>query len=305
MERILYSNFERYSESIENVDLHARLLHLNEPYWLMRRLQAATLPIQHAVEGSGFLTEGAVNSAGWGLLMQSAGEPILVNGMPLIPNAVAVLPPKAEFRFVGRGPTSWTSIFIPQVCDVGLHLKAAKQKSINVVALNQKLPQRLIGSIQSHMSRIEQCGQLTTIESTQFGRLVETTVLDILGLALGCESYESKTDRNRKELLIRSVNAINDSKNGLLSVRDLAGLADVTERTLLSVFREHFGMTPQDYLLAERLYRARRVLQKNAAKNATTVASVAARFGFFDFGRFARRYQRLFGELPSETLRSS
>jgi len=35
----------------------------------------------------------------------------------------------------------------------------------------------------------------------------------------------------------------------------------------------------------------------------TTVSEVAARWGFFQFGRFAAQYRQLCGEAPSATLR--
>jgi hypothetical protein len=35
-----------------------------------------------------------------------------------------------------------------------------------------------------------------------------------------------------------------------------------------------------------------------------TVASIAGRFGVWDFSLFARNYKRLFGESPSQTLRT-
>jgi AraC-like DNA-binding protein len=34
-----------------------------------------------------------------------------------------------------------------------------------------------------------------------------------------------------------------------------------------------------------------------------TVSDVAARWGFYQFGRFAAQYRQLFGETPSATLR--
>ncbi|MFD2500918.1 hypothetical protein ACFSTI_21320 [Rhizorhabdus histidinilytica] len=33
------------------------------------------------------------------------------------------------------------------------------------------------------------------------------------------------------------------------------------------------------------------------------MTEIACRWGFYQFGRFAAQYRRLFGELPSETLR--
>ncbi len=51
-----------------------------------------------------------------------------------------------------------------------------------------------------------------------------------------------------------------------------------------------------------RLNRARAKLRE-ANHSETLVQDCAAELGFWDFGRFAAKYQRLFGELPSQTLR--
>ena len=64
---------------------------------------------------------------------------------------------------------------------------------------------------------------------------------------------------------------------------------------------EQFGMGPKHYLLLRRLHLARRALRK-AAPDATTVADIATRYGFWHFGLFAGEYQSLFGESPSVTL---
>jgi AraC family ethanolamine operon transcriptional activator len=50
------------------------------------------------------------------------------------------------------------------------------------------------------------------------------------------------------------------------------------------------------------LHRIRRILAGGAAGDAT-VAEVLARHGIWEFGRFAGRYRRQFGELPAKTLR--
>ena len=44
------------------------------------------------------------------------------------------------------------------------------------------------------------------------------------------------------------------------------------------------------------------MLQHGATHNAT-VTDVLSRSGIWDFGRFAARYRRQFGESPSETVR--
>ena len=40
-----------------------------------------------------------------------------------------------------------------------------------------------------------------------------------------------------------------------------------------------------------------------ADPHSATVSEVATRYGFFNFGRFARDYQKAFHEKPSDTLK--
>jgi methylphosphotriester-DNA--protein-cysteine methyltransferase len=82
----------------------------------------------------------------------------------------------------------------------------------------------------------------------------------------------------------------------------LAGLVGVTDRTLLRTFHETYGLPPKQYLMLRELHRIRRILRTGATDDAT-VADVLALHGIWEFGRFAARYRRQFGELPSDTLR--
>lgn len=84
----------------------------------------------------------------------------------------------------------------------------------------------------------------------------------------------------------------------------LAREADVTERSLQLGFRKHLNMGPMEYLREVRLRRVRDELRA-AQSDAVTVTEVAAEWGFLHGGHFAARYQRRFGERPSETLRRS
>jgi len=70
---------------------------------------------------------------------------------------------------------------------------------------------------------------------------------------------------------------------------------------LRSVFNETYGIGPIRYLRHRRLHQVRAALRA-ADPARRTVASIAADFGFWEFGRFAQEYKALFGELPSHTL---
>ena len=54
--------------------------------------------------------------------------------------------------------------------------------------------------------------------------------------------------------------------------------------------------------MCRELHGIRRILCARAPLDGT-VADVLTRHGIWEFGRFAARYRRQFGELPSETLR--
>ena len=87
-----------------------------------------------------------------------------------------------------------------------------------------------------------------------------------------------------------------------ITVADLCRELGVSRRTLQYSFQEVLGINPVAFLRAMRLNGVRRDL-KAAARPADSVQDIAARWGFWHLGHFVTDYKRMFGELPSETLR--
>jgi AraC family ethanolamine operon transcriptional activator len=67
-------------------------------------------------------------------------------------------------------------------------------------------------------------------------------------------------------------------------------------------FQDYFGLGPVGFLKRRTLNLVRKTLQ-NADASMPTVTHAATQFRVWEFGRFARDYRLLFGELPSGTLR--
>jgi AraC-like DNA-binding protein len=84
-----------------------------------------------------------------------------------------------------------------------------------------------------------------------------------------------------------------------LTMSDIARECHVTPRALQYAFRRHLDCTPHAYLRQVRLDLVHQVLRDGSVP---TVGDAAARFGFFNPGRFATEYRQVFGENPGQTL---
>jgi len=86
-----------------------------------------------------------------------------------------------------------------------------------------------------------------------------------------------------------------------IGIEEIVRASGAGMRSLYEGFRRFRGTSPMEFLRARRLRRVRKDLLD--APPGTTVSDVAARWGFYQFGRFAAQYRQLFGETPSTTLR--
>lgn len=88
----------------------------------------------------------------------------------------------------------------------------------------------------------------------------------------------------------------------LPTISDLCKVAQLSERSLEYGFREVIGLTPVRYMNVVRLNGVRQDLYHAIDPN-LKITDVALSWGFSELGRFSQYYQRLFNELPSQTLR--
>jgi AraC-like DNA-binding protein len=86
-----------------------------------------------------------------------------------------------------------------------------------------------------------------------------------------------------------------------ISLEQLVEVGGVSARALFDGFKRFRGCSPMAYLRSVRLERVRQDLL--CAREGETVTTIACRWGFYQFGRFAGQYRQTHGELPSETLR--
>ena len=86
------------------------------------------------------------------------------------------------------------------------------------------------------------------------------------------------------------------------SLLDLAEATGTSPSTLLRTFNTHHGVSPMQYVKMLRLQAVRRALLDSDPLSGT-VSGVASEYGFRQLGRFSADYRKVYGELPSVTLR--
>jgi AraC-like DNA-binding protein len=138
--------------------------------------------------------------------------------------------------------------------------------------------------------------------ASRLGRLV------MAGLLASCEhNYSAELNRpasGREPKAIRdAIDAIETRPADIVTAADIAKAAGLSVRALDAGFRRHVGMPPMKYLRQVRLARVHSDLQ-GADPSVTTATTVAHRWGFLNYGRFAAEYRDAYGCTPSETLRS-
>lgn len=151
---------------------------------------------------------------------------------------------------------------------------------------------RLLTAAERNPSLIEQAGVVETLqqELLQHLSLIAGGAIDRSGGA----SYSA-----RRQGLLRVLDHLSGDFKTVWSMADICRIAGISERSLQYAFQETFGMTPLQFMKRRRLHAVRQALIDSDYEN--NVSQVATEFGFYELGRFAAEYRRLFGELPSVT----
>jgi AraC-like DNA-binding protein len=144
-----------------------------------------------------------------------------------------------------------------------------------------------------------------------FGRLprsVEVAMIETIAdwtIATDQLSSSEKVDRKSELRIVRdSLRKIREVDCSVLAVADLCRMAGVAKSRLHQAFSEIYGISPGAYLHRLRLTSIREKLLSEEAPP-RSIKDVAIEHGFLSSGQFARAYRDMFGELPSQTLRTT
>lgn len=132
-------------------------------------------------------------------------------------------------------------------------------------------------------------------------RLV-TTIIDSL---LAASQLEPRPASARKQLADAARMLCLQDPQASVSLEGAAEVLGISRRYLQTCFQTSFGLSATQLLRAERLSRVRlSLIAAREKQKACSIGDVAATSGFWHWSRFSADYRQMFGELPSQTLRS-
>lgn len=144
------------------------------------------------------------------------------------------------------------------------------------------------------------------LDNPQVARGLKHTLLErIIGAVrdASAEPPQTFTASVRQGIVQRARDYALSRPDEPMTVVELCAALRISRRTLQTCFHDMLGMSPHQYLRTLRLNGLRRDLRA-AAGSDTSVQAVAGRWGFWHLSSCAADYRRLFGELPSATLRA-
>jgi AraC family ethanolamine operon transcriptional activator len=155
---------------------------------------------------------------------------------------------------------------------------------------------RAVESIVSHVTLSEQM-----IVGAALRQLQSDLLEPFLWAILSHEAESERASLSSATIVRKVEDWIEGQPPETMHIADLCRALRLPRRTLQRAFTETISMGPVRYLTVKRLAAVRSELRRSDPA-ATTVTDIATKFGFWELGRFARDYGRVFGEKPSETL---
>ena len=303
-----FRDFDEFSESVVGADLRITLPKLDESRWSISQLVINDfLNIQIGNEGSGSFCEGTTEPSRVTLFFPKRRSISTFNGISMGAGAVFLIQPGSEIHIAEKSPNEWMSISIPNNISPALIQPTNWEScSSGVKMLDWASPfnQALWDLASNYIDMAIQtpCVLTERISVASF----RESILHGLTALFDYESDSSYDTRGRKivadhRIISTALGLINERLDTTISIKDLAQHLGLSERTMRSGFIKYYGVSPSRYIQLRRLDLARKLLQ-SARKEETTVSEIACQLGMWDFGRFAVRYKRAFGESPSDTL---
>jgi AraC family transcriptional regulator, ethanolamine operon transcriptional activator len=307
MPKQTFSSFEAFFDAFRFANMRPMVLGPAGENWVLSTLVLNNLNIQWGQAEAKAVVEGAPRAGGVSIFLPTRTPAAWCwNGHQFDELSLMVDVPGADFCLTADTPRSWCGLYIPNqvLADANRDVTTALGSKRGFFQVSQQRIMRfrsIVGQLEAIVQRAP-----GVLESSAGQRAAEQKLLrEVRNLLAAPNTVELTRGRHevpRKQIIRMAMDFVEQNDRECLTVEQLATAAGVSERTLRDAFLRYFGVPPVQYLNRRTLHQVRKAL-KAADPSVATVTSIATRFGVWEFGRMARDYRLLFGELPSATLR--
>ena len=303
-------SFDEYSDGVIGATTDFLLTGPSQAPWAVGRCKLGSIVLQFGLEGGSKILHGISRPDALSFIFQDEkiADRLIFDGQILQPRDFVVLPPTSEFTFASYGVHRWMSMAMPVgffetfAIETGRNHLAWLENQKCVVSSSKQLLKCLTAETAS-TAALAANKQTSLLDGSGIARLLNALIAAIAGLdSETCVS--SETSRLSGDTVTKALKYARSKKWEGLRVANLALAADVTNRTLLRMFRQQLGVGPASYLKLRQLNMVRRAL-RGRCERSSRVTNVMSEHGVSEFGRFASEYKALFGERPSETVARS
>ena len=303
-----FSDFDEFSHLLRAWDLDFRQLDSGEFHTDMLELSSSTSLLTHVRFNRLIDQCGASPPGKWTFcIFFEHSTSIIWHGEEISNNTVVVYRPGAEIDCVSRPgfeifALSYTEEHLNAICSY-MHLPEVRVLLQGSDHFACSCPDLAKSRLQLHrMAEAIRC--LSTEE--EYTSLTHCLDFELPELVLSALAGSRSVKDCRPNLRTQAIRQVKEylaaCPSEPVTVSQLCGITGVSERTLQYAFQEQYSVSPKTYLKNFRLNGARRELFRNDF-DTTRVNDVASVWGFWHMGQFASDYRKLFGELPSDTLR--
>lgn len=292
-----FLNYADMQEGAKNWLYHARFrFGTGEFYGRHDGVQLHNLQLGHSDRHEGMMIEGLApkNCLTIGIFQKSPGK-ACINFLKVEPWDIIIIDDSKPYNFVSNDRTLLTVISISKSLvetDIPWLLSAIDKKFTDKGNI-------LFNTIESEWKHI--LDEPNLLKDPNEIEVMERKIVEAIKYAFtgqtgtGCHLTEG--EKIAFEIKSFLLNSLEES----MTIQSITEQFKVSDKTLESSFKSLFGITPKRFLGLLKLNKAHEELQLANIKT-TRVGNIATKWGYSNFGRFAKQHKAIFGEFPSETL---
>ncbi|MGI9523263.1 MAG: helix-turn-helix domain-containing protein [Hyphomicrobiaceae bacterium] len=233
----------------------------------------------------------------------SAGRPARHFGKSSTSDSLLVYPSGEDQNSYYGGGVDYAGISLP----AEKLLEVAHREKIDIPAktLASPISQSATATVKTSAGNFIQALKLAEVVSSDehLEDAIDRLICEIVHAISNKQGYASST--NQYDLLVRrALELIDDGPNTEINVSYLCNQLSCSRRRFERAFRNELDVSPAQFLQSKRLMKTRRDIQIRVRNGQATIAETALANGFYELGKFAAYYKRMFGELPSDTART-